>query len=99
MALQLKTHSKHPSTHKMIIEAISFLNQRKGSSVPAIKKFMTMKYEVDCVHLAPFIKKIIKSAVKKGELKQFKMSYSLSKKLVRTSTAKNNSEIVTLRKQ
>lgn len=95
MAVQLKKRSRHPSTIVMVCEAITFLEQRNGSSISAIKKFMSHKYDVDCVHLAPYIKKAIKSAIEDGQLKQFKMSYKLSKKPVRkATTSKSNSKIV-----
>ncbi|CAO1390557.1 unnamed protein product [Diamesa serratosioi] len=78
----------------MVFEAISFLENPKGSSVQAIKKLMTMKLQVDCVHLAPFIKKVLKSGVKDGQLEQLKLSYKISKKRVRkTSTLKNKKSI------
>ena len=100
MSVQLKKHSRHPSTIVMICEAISLLKQRNGSSVQAIKKFMSHKYDVDCVHLAPYIKKAIKSAINDGQLKQLKMSYKISKKPVRkASTSKGNSKIVSSTKR
>ena len=99
MAVQLKKRFSHPSTHEMVFEAISFLDQRKGSSVPAIKKFMTYKYEVDCVHLAPFIKKVIKSAVEDGQLKQLKMSYKISKKRAKKANPATSSKKISKTKK
>ena len=47
----------HPPVAKMVIEAIGTLNERKGSSMIAIKKYMNEKYLVDTDRLAFHIKK------------------------------------------
>ncbi|KAG5666165.1 hypothetical protein PVAND_017666 [Polypedilum vanderplanki] len=48
------------------------IKERGGSSLQAIKKFVSAQYKVDVEKLAPFIKKYLKSAVTKGQLVQTK---------------------------
>ncbi|CAI6365716.1 unnamed protein product [Macrosiphum euphorbiae] len=60
----------HPSTAVMVIAAIKELNEKKGSSLSAIKKYMSTNYKVDSAKLAPFIRKFLKAAVVKGSLLQ-----------------------------
>lgn len=60
----------HPSVRVMVTNAIQTLNQRGGSSIKAIKKFMNTEYKVDAEKMSPYIKKFLKSAVQKGELIQ-----------------------------
>ncbi|XP_008190049.1 histone H1-like [Acyrthosiphon pisum] len=60
----------HPSTAVMVIAAVKELNEKKGSSLPAIKKYMSTNYKVDSTKLAPFIRKFLKAAVVKGTLLQ-----------------------------
>ncbi|XP_060865702.1 histone H1A, sperm-like [Metopolophium dirhodum] len=64
------TAPAHPSTAVMVIAAISELKEKKGSSLPAIKKYMSNNYKVDPTKLAPFIRKFLKAAVIKGSLLQ-----------------------------
>lgn len=56
------------STKFMILDAISNLNNRKGSSLVAIKHYMTQNFTVDLTKRAHFIKKALKSGVEKGEI-------------------------------
>jgi len=60
----------HPSTAVMVIAAIKELKEKKGSSLSAIKKYMSTNYKVDSTKLAPFIRKFLKAAVGKGALVQ-----------------------------
>ncbi|XP_015370472.1 PREDICTED: histone H1A, sperm-like [Diuraphis noxia] len=60
----------HPSTAVMVISAVKELNEKKGSSLSAIKKYMATNYKVDSAKLAPFIRKFLKAAVVKGALVQ-----------------------------
>ncbi|XP_001944288.1 histone H1A, sperm-like [Acyrthosiphon pisum] len=62
--------SAHPSTAVMVIAAITELKEKKGSSLSAIKKYMSNNYKVDSAKLAPFIRKFLKAAVVKGTLLQ-----------------------------
>lgn len=67
-----RTKPNHPPTAEMVDAAIRALNDRGGSSVLAIKKYVTATYKVDVEKLAPYIKKYIKGAVIKGHLLQTK---------------------------
>ncbi|XP_008560346.1 histone H1 [Microplitis demolitor] len=62
----------HPSTADMVTAAIKSLGERGGSSLQAIKKYITATYKIDAEKQAPFIKKFLKSAVTKGTLVQTK---------------------------
>lgn len=67
-----KPKPNHPPTAEMVDAAIGALKERGGSSVLAIKKYVTATYKVDVEKLAPYIKKYIKGAVIKGHLLQTK---------------------------
>ena len=71
-AAKPKAKPTHPKTTVMIVAAIKALKDRKGSSLPAIKKYIAANYKVDTVKLAPFIKKGLKSLVEKKALIQVK---------------------------
>ena len=71
-ATKPKAKPAHPKTTVMVVEAIKALKDRKGSSLPAIKKYIAANYKVDTVKLAPFIKKAVKSLVEKKVLLQVK---------------------------
>ncbi|XP_077283344.1 histone H1-like [Arctopsyche grandis] len=58
----------HPKTSEMVNNAISDLKERGGSSLQAIKKFISANYKVDADKLAPFIRKYLKGAVDSGTL-------------------------------
>lgn len=60
----------HPTTAVMVTAAIKELLEKKGSSLPAIKKYLVANYKVDAAKLAPFIRKFQKAAVAKGVLVQ-----------------------------
>ncbi|XP_026813163.1 histone H1A, sperm-like [Rhopalosiphum maidis] len=60
----------HPSTAVMVVAAIAELKEKKGSSLSAIKKYMSNNYNVDSTKLAPFIRKFLKASVVKGSLVQ-----------------------------
>jgi len=64
----------HPPVAAMVNAAITTLKDRKGSSLPAIKKYITATYKVDVVKLAPFIRRFLKKAVEDGKLSQVKGS-------------------------
>lgn len=67
-----KAAPTHPSTADMVTAAIKALKDRKGSSLPAIKKYISANYKVDVAKLAPFIKKFLRGAVASGKLIQTK---------------------------
>ncbi|XP_033244169.1 histone H3.v1-like [Drosophila miranda] len=62
----------HPPTQEMVDASIKSLKERGGSSLLAIKKYITSEYKCDAQKLAPFIKKYLKSAVANGKLIQTK---------------------------
>lgn len=67
-----RTKPAHPRTSEMVGSAIKSLKERGGSSLQAIKKYISANYKVDSEKLAPFIKKYLKAAVASGELVQTK---------------------------
>nr|XP_040573974.1 histone H1-like [Lepeophtheirus salmonis] len=67
-----KDGPKTPTSSMMVMTAIKALADRKGSSLMAIKKYISAHFKVDMVKRAPFICKAIRSAVEKGELVQTK---------------------------
>jgi len=67
-----KTAPTHPKVADMVNAAIGDLKERGGSSLQAIKKYISAKYKVDADKLAPFIRKYLKSAVVSGGLVQTK---------------------------
>merc|ERR1711899_118778 len=71
-AAKPKKPATHPKTTVMVAAAVAALKDRKGSSLPAIKKYIAANYKVDIVKLAPFVKKAIKSMVEKKTLVQVK---------------------------
>ena len=71
-AAKPKKPASHPPVAEMVTAAIKALKDRKGSSLPAIKKYMSANYKVDVAKLAPFIKKFLRNAVTAGKLVQVK---------------------------
>lgn len=65
-----KSAKSHPPTSKMVNAAIKELNNRKGSSLQLIKKYIATTYKVDIVKLALFIRRYLKSAVSSGAIVQ-----------------------------
>merc|ERR1711997_119894 len=61
-----------PPTASMVVAAVKGLKESKGSSLPAIKKYIAANYKVDIVKLSPFIRKALKSLVEKKKLVQTK---------------------------
>lgn len=64
----------HPSTAVMVTAAIKTLNDKKGSTLQAIKKYLALNYHVNLNKYSPFICKYLKTAVTKGDLIQTKGS-------------------------
>ena len=62
----------HPRTSDMVDAAIVALKEKGGSSLQAIKKYITATYKIDAEKLSPFIKKYLKSAVVGKKLVQTK---------------------------
>ncbi len=74
-----KAPAAHPPVAKMVTAAIIALKERNGSSLAAIKKYITANYECDVAKLAPFIRRFLKKGVADGKLKQIKASYKVDK--------------------
>ncbi len=64
--------SAHPPVAQMVNAAIKNLKDRKGSSLAAIKKYISANYKADASKLAPFIRRYLKKAVETGKLSQVK---------------------------
>ncbi|XP_057330128.1 histone H1-like [Microplitis mediator] len=69
---KIRSKPTHPRTADMVNAAIKSLKERSGSSLQAIKKYVTATYKIDAEKQAPFIKKYIKAAVESGGLVQTK---------------------------
>lgn len=93
---KLRVRPVHPPTAEMVSSAIRSLEERSGSSLIAIKKYLTSNYKIDAETLAPYIKKYLKGAVTSGQLIQTKGkgasgSFKLpSKTFVKIAKAKKN---------
>ena len=74
-----KVAATHPPVAQMVPAAIKALKERNGSSLAAIKKYITANYKADGAKLAPFIRRYLKKEVESGKLKQIKASYKLNK--------------------
>ena len=83
-----KSKALRPSTSDMVVTAITALKDKKGSSLPAIKKYILSTYKVDMTRTAPFIRRYVRTAVKNGELKQVKGSGASGSFRLGTKTAK-----------
>ena len=55
-----KAKPTHPPTAAMVMAAVKALKDAKGSSLPAIKKYIAANYKVDFVKLSPFVRKALK---------------------------------------
>lgn len=67
-----KTAPSHPKVADMVVESISTLKERGGSSLQAIKKHISANNKVDIDRLTPFIRRFLKNAVANGTLIQTK---------------------------
>ncbi|XP_043462961.1 histone H1B-like [Leptopilina heterotoma] len=64
--------SSHPPSSEMVIAAVLNLKDRNGSTLQAIKKYITASYDVNMKTQARYITKYLKSAVESGVLIQTK---------------------------
>ncbi|XP_043468068.1 histone H1A, sperm-like [Leptopilina heterotoma] len=69
---QPRVKAAHPPASEMVVAAITHLNEKGGSSLQAIKKFIAGKYVVDVERQATFIRKYLKAAVANKTLIQTK---------------------------
>ena len=60
----------HPPLPEMVQAAIKNLNQRNGSSLSAIKKYINANYNADARKLAPFLRRYLQKRVAKRKLIQ-----------------------------
>lgn len=60
----------HPPVASMVAKALENLNDKKGSSFKAIKKYIANNYIVRMDRLAPYIKRYVKQATYSGNLVQ-----------------------------
>ena len=86
----------HPPTGEMVKAAVAALKDRKGSSLSAIKKYISANYKVDDAKIAPFIRKAVKKLVADGKLAQVKgTGASGSFKLAKAAPAEKKVKKVT----
>lgn len=78
---QKKTTTKKHSTQKLVDEAITHLNEKRGSSTEAIKKFIMLN-NPDLIErrLKIQIKRYIKNSLADGTMAQIKRSFKLTDK-------------------
>lgn len=68
------TLSSHPRAGDMVDAAIAALKEKGGSSLAAIKSYISATYNVDAEKLSPLIKKHLKSSATKGTAGSFKLA-------------------------
>merc|ERR1712020_180421 len=64
--------AEHPPSAVMVLAAVKALKDKKGSSLPAIKKYIAANYKVDIVKISPFIRKAVKKLVEGKKIAQTK---------------------------
>lgn len=62
----------HPPVNEMVVAALKALKERNGSSLQAIKKYISANFMCDVGKLAPFLKKALKTGVEKEKFTQTK---------------------------
>lgn len=86
-----KKSASHPPVYKMVITAIRTLDERHGSSLRAIRKYIATNYLCDVDKLSRFIKQALKKGVENETLVQVKGigangSFKLKKSVSKTPT-------------
>jgi histone H1/5 len=79
--MPLEKKSKLPTYSAMVIEAVIGLNEKDGSSLKAIRKFIQQNYEIRPNQMASFHNltlKAVNKAVLTNELERLKHSFRLS---------------------
>merc|ERR1711971_324947 len=71
--------AEHPPSAVMVLAAVKALRDKKGSSLPAIKKYIAANYKVDVVKVSPFIRKAIKKLVEGKKIVKVKASFKAVK--------------------
>merc|ERR1712027_68975 len=71
--------AEHPPSGVMVLAAVKALKDKRGSSLPAIKKYIAANYKVDVAKISPFIRKDIKKLVADKKLIQTKASFKAAK--------------------
>ena len=69
---KVKSTPTHPKTSEMVLAAVAALKDRKGTSLSAIKKYVSSTYKVDTDRTAIFIRRYLRKAVTEGVLVQVK---------------------------
>ena len=69
-ASSVASPAPHPPLPEMVQAAIKNLNQRNGSSLSAIKKYINANYNADARKLAPFLRRYLQKRVAKRKLIQ-----------------------------
>merc|ERR1712029_442926 len=64
--------AEHPPSGVMVLAAVKALKDKKGSSLPAIKKYIAANYKVDIAKSGLHIRKAIKKLVEAKKLAQTK---------------------------
>ncbi|ALC40669.1 CG3509 [Drosophila busckii] len=84
-----KYNKNNPSVLNMALEAIDALKSRKGSSVPAIVKYMKFAGHTisDTKRMSGLVRKALKLAENHGKVKQVKNSFKLLKRVTQKSKA------------
>merc|ERR550534_2814239 len=71
--------AEHPPSGVMVLAAVKALKDKKGSSLPAIKKYIAANFKVDVAKISPFIRKAKKTAAKKTPKKAKKTAAKKAK--------------------
>merc|ERR1712172_451979 len=71
--------AEHPPSAVMVLAAVKALKDKKGSSLPAIKKYIAANYKVDVVKVSPFVRKAIKKLVEGKKIVKVKASFKAVK--------------------
>lgn len=66
------TANAHPKVSEMVLLAIAILNERNGSSIQAIKKYISKSFNVDEKKISSNVKKYLRLATASGTLIQTK---------------------------
>lgn len=64
--------NKHPKVSEMVLLSIAMLNDRNGSSVQAIKKYISSNFNVEEKKISAYIKRYLLMAVASGTIIQTK---------------------------